>query len=439
MSAVKIKVDRFIIEGGVPLAGEIGISGAKNSALPALAACLLTSEPVTLERIPRVRDIRTMEELLEYNGARVKVADGPVTVDACTITRPEAPYDVVKTMRASSLVLGPLVARCGRARVSLPGGCAIGGRPINLHILGLETLGARIRQEHGYIEAEALDGLKGAEVHFDRITVTGTEDLVMAAVLARGETVINNAAREPEVVDLCALLVKMGAKIEGAGTSIIRIQGVSRLSGARHAIIPDRIETGTFLIAGAITRGDVTVTGCEPEHLRALIAKLEQAGAAVTQPSCGALRVRVSGKLKSVDVRTEEHPGFATDFQPQFMALMTQAEGISIITETIFENRFMQAPELTRMGANIRIDGLRALVAGPAALSGAQVMASDLRDGASLVIAALAASGETTVDRVYHIDRGYEAIETKLAGAGASIRRIHDRRPANPQPEEASA
>ncbi len=439
-------MEKFIIEGGAPLRGEIATSGAKNSALPALAACLLTDEPVTLERIPRVRDIRTMEDLLEYTGARVSlstvVSDGAsncvVKVDAKTITRPEAPYDVVKTMRASSLVLGPLVGRCGRARVSLPGGCAIGARPINLHVSGLEKLGATIRQEHGYIEAAAPQGLHGAEVHFDRITVTGTEDLIMAAVLARGETVINNAAREPEVVDLCALLSKMGARIEGAGTSVIRVQGVGKLSGTRHAIIPDRIEAGTFLIAGAITRGDLIVSGCEPEHLRALIATLEQAGAPVTQTSAGALRVRVPGKLKSVDVTTEEHPGFATDLQAQFMALMTQAEGISILTETIFENRFMHAQELARMGANIRLDGRRALVAGPTPLSGAQVIGSDLRASASLVLAGLAAKGETIVDRAYHLDRGYESIEVKLAGAGARIRRVSDKRAAD-RLEEASA
>ncbi len=419
-------MEKFIIQGGTPLTGEIATSGAKNSALPALAACLLTDEPVFLERIPRVRDIRTMEDLLEHTGARVSVKDGIVEVDAGRIERPEAPYDVVKTMRASSLVLGPLVGRCGRARVSLPGGCAIGTRPINLHVAGLEKLGATIRQEHGYIEAVAPQGLRGAEVHFDRITVTGTEDLIMAAVLARGETVINNAAREPEVVDLCALLTKMGARIEGAGTSIIRVQGVAKLSGTRHAIIPDRIEAGTFLIAGAITRGDLTVTGCEPEHLRALIAMMEQAGAELAQISSDSLRVRVSGKLKSVDVTTEEHPGFATDLQAQFMALMTQAEGISILTETIFENRFMHAQELARMGANIRLDGRRALVAGPMPLSGAQVIASDLRASASLVLAGLAAKGETTVDRVYHIDRGYESIEAKLKGAGARIRRVSD-------------
>ncbi len=434
-------MEKFIIQGGAPLTGEIATNGAKNSALPALAACLLTDEPVTLERIPRVRDIRTMEELLAYTGARVSVggANGSVTVDAKSILRPEAPYDVVKTMRASSLVLGPLVARCGSARVSLPGGCAIGARPINLHVAGLEKLGATIRQEHGYIEALAPGGLRGAEVHFDRITVTGTEDLIMAAALARGETVINNAAREPEVVDLCALLTKMGARIEGAGTSIIRVQGVRKLCGTSHAIIPDRIEAGTFLIAGAITKGDLVVTGCEPGHLRALIAKLEQAGAEVTHDSPGALRVRVRGKLKSVDVTTEEHPGFATDLQAQFMALMTQAEGISILIETIFENRFMHAQELARMGANIRLDGRRALVAGPTVLSGAQVIASDLRASASLVLAGLAAKGETVVDRAYHIDRGYESIETRLAAAGASIRRISDKRPVADKLEEASA
>lgn len=408
----------------MPLAGEIAVSGAKNSALPALAACLLTAEPVTLERIPPVRDIRTMEQLLEYAGARVTVAGERVTVEAGRIEHPEAPYDLVKTMRASSLVLGPMVARCGRARVSVPGGCAIGARPINLHVAALEQLGAVIRQEHGYIEAEAPHGLRGAEVRFDRITVTGTEDVLMAAVLARGETVIHNAAREPEVADLAALLVKMGAQIEGAGTSVIRVTGVAQLRGCAHAIIPDRIEAGTFLIAGAVTRGDVTVTGCEPDHLRALLEKLAGAGVEVTEPAPGALRVSCLGKLISVDVTTGEHPGFATDLQAQFMTLMTQAEGIALITETIFENRFMHALELARMGANIRIEGRQAMVAGPARLSGAQVIASDLRASASLVLAGLAAQGETIIDRVYHIDRGYDRIESKLAAAGARIRRI---------------
>jgi len=383
---------------------------------------------VVLDRIPPFRDIRTMEQLLEYAGASVAVAGERVTVEAGRIEHAEAPYDLVKTMRASSLVLGPMVARCGRARVSVPGGCAIGARPINLHVAGLEQLGATIRQEHGYIEAEAPHGLHGAEVRFDRITVTGTEDLMMAAVLARGETVIHNAAREPEVVDLAALLTKMGARIEGAGTSVIRVHGVSELHGATHAIIPDRIETGTFLIAGAITRGDLLVTACEPDHLRAFLAKLAGAGVEVTEPAPGTLRVRCHGKLTSVDVTTEEHPGFATDLQAQFMTLMTQAEGISLITETIFENRFMHALELARMGANIRLEGRQAMVAGPARLSGAQVIASDLRASASLVLAGLAAQGETVVDRVYHIDRGYDRIESKLAGASARIRRSSDAR-----------
>jgi len=416
-------VDKFLIRGGKPLEGEIAVSGAKNSALPSLAACLLTADRVMLGRIPPVRDIATMQKLIGHIGAKVTVANGCVAIHAAKIKRPEAPYDLVKTMRASSLVLGPLVARCGRARVSLPGGCAIGARPINLHVSGLERLGAEVRQEHGYIEASAPKGLEGASFTFDRISVTGTEDVLMAAVLARGETIIENAAREPEVVDVGALLTKMGALIEGAGTSTIRVQGVEKLHGAEHEIIPDRIEAGTFLVAGAITRGDVTITGCAPEHLRALIEKLTQAGAEVTEPATGALRIRAR-KLASVDVKTEEHPGFATDLQAQFMALMTQAEGISIITETIFENRFMHALELARMGANIRLDGRQAIVAGATPLSGAQVIASDLRASASLVLAGLAAKGETVIDRVYHIDRGYERIEAKLKGVGARIRRV---------------
>jgi UDP-N-acetylglucosamine 1-carboxyvinyltransferase len=417
-------MEKFLIQGGTPLEGEIAVSGSKNSALPALAASLLTGEKVILGRIPKVRDIRTMEKLLAHTGASVKHENGHVVIEAAELHRPEAPYEVVKTMRASSLVLGPLVARCGRARVSLPGGCAIGSRPINLHVSGLERLGATVRQEHGYIEAEAPNGLHGAEVSFDRITVTGTEDLLMAAVLATGETIINNAAREPEVVDLADLLTKMGASIEGAGTSTIRVQGVRKLHGASHTIIADRIEAGTFVIAGVITKGDLTVSGCTPEHLRALIAKLQQCGADVHESAADTLRVRANGKLKSVDMTTEEHPGFATDLQAQFMALMTQAEGIAIVTETIFENRFMHAQELARMGANIRLDGRRAIVAGVTPLSGAEVIASDLRASASLVLAGLAAQGETSIDRVYHIDRGYEKIEAKLAGAGARIRRV---------------
>ena len=417
-------MDKFVITGGTALRGEIPVNGSKNSALPALAAALLTDEPVVLKRIPRVRDIRTMQRLLVDIGSQAQDEGETVRLHTPTIVCPEAPYELVKTMRASSLVLGPLVARCGRARVSLPGGCAIGARPINLHIFGLEQLGAKINQTHGYIEAEALEGLHGATVNFERITVTGTEDLMMAAVLAKGETVLRNAAREPEVVDLAALLRKMGAHIEGAGTSTIRIQGVERLGGAEHTIIPDRIEAGTFLVAGAITGGDVTVTGCDPEHLAALVSKLQQAGAEVTQPDAATLRVRAGARMRSVDMTTEEYPGFATDLQAQYMALMTQAEGIAIIVETIFENRFMHAQELARMGANIRLDGKQAIVAGPRELTGAGVIASDLRASASLVLAALVARGETVIDRVYHIDRGYEKIETKLARAGAKIRRV---------------
>ena len=417
-------MDKFVITGGQALHGTIPANGSKNSALPALAAALLTEEPVTLRRIPRVRDIRTMQRLLVDIGSQMETDGDAVRLETRRIVSPEAPYELVKTMRASSLVLGPLVARSGRARVSLPGGCAIGARPINLHIFGLERLGARIRQAHGYIEAEAPEGLRGTEVNFDRITVTGTEDLMMAAVLARGETVLRNAAREPEVKDLGDLLIKMGARIEGAGTSVIRIQGVEGLHGAEHTIIPDRIEAGTFLIAGAITRGDVTVTECNPEHVSALVSKLQQAGVEVTQPDATTLRVRGSGGLRSVDITTEEYPGFATDLQAQYMALMTQAEGIAIIVETIFENRFMHAQELARMGANIRLDGKEAIVAGPRDLTGAGVIASDLRASASLVLGALVAHGETVIDRVYHIDRGYERIEAKLAEAGAQIRRM---------------
>ncbi len=417
-------MDRFVVRGGVRLEGQVVTSGAKNAALPAMAACLLTSEPVVLFRVPAVRDIRTMRQLLEYCGAAVEENDGALRVTAAAIPRPEAPYELVKTMRASSLVLGPLVARCGRARVSLPGGCAIGDRPINLHLAGLEALGARISQQHGYIEAEAPNGLRGARVHFDRITVTGTEDLLMAAVLADGETVLQNAAREPEVVDLAELLSKMGARIQGAGTSTLRVQGVSRLHGAGHAIIPDRIEAGTFLIAGAITGGDVVVTDCVPEHLGALLAKLRQAGVELSDAGPGALRVRRPGRLLAVDVTTEEYPGFATDLQAQFMALMTQAEGVSVITETIFENRFMHALELMRMGADIRRQGRQAIVTGPRQLTGAAAIASDLRASASLVLAALVARGETVIDRVYHMDRGYERIEQKLGALGARIQRV---------------
>jgi UDP-N-acetylglucosamine 1-carboxyvinyltransferase len=418
-------MDKFVIEGGQPLNGSIETNGSKNAALPALAAVLLTDEPVELTRIPAVRDIRTMQRLLEDIGTKIEERDGVFRAETKTIASPEAPYELVKTMRASSLVLGPLVGRAGRARVSMPGGCAIGARPINLHLAGLEQLGATISQEYGYVEAVAPRGLTGAKIKFDRITVTGTEDLVMAAVLAKGETVLENAAREPEVGDLCALLVSMGAQIEGAGTSTIRIQGVDRLHGTDrpHEIIPDRIEAGTYLIAGAITGGDLRVTRCAPEHLGALISKMQEAGVRVEQEGDSTLRVRANGALRSVDMTTEEFPGFATDLQAQYMALMTQADGIAIITETIFENRFMHAQELVRMGANIRLDGRTAIVAGKHPLTGAGVIASDLRASASLVLAALVAQGETVIDRVYHIDRGYERIEEKLASVGAHIRR----------------
>jgi len=417
-------MDKFVIKGGPKLQGQIPVSGSKNSALPALAAALLTDEPVTLRRIPRVRDIRTMQRLLVDIGSQAQTDGETLRLHTPRIVSSEAPYELVKTMRASSLVLGPLVARTGRARVSLPGGCAIGARPINLHLLGLEQLGARINQAHGYIEAEAPDGLRGALIHFDRITVTGTEDLIMAAVLARGDTILRNAAREPEVTDLCALLTRMGAQIEGAGTSTLHIRGVEKLHGAEHTIISDRIEAGTFLIAGAITGGDLTITGCVPEHVSALVAKLLQAGAEIAQPDATTLQICAPKRLRSVDVTTEEYPGFATDLQAQYMAAMTQAQGIAIVVETIFENRFMHAQELARMGANIRLEGRQAIVAGPSELTGAGVIASDLRASASLVLAGLAARGETVIDRVYHIDRGYEKIEAKLARVGAEIRRV---------------
>jgi UDP-N-acetylglucosamine 1-carboxyvinyltransferase len=419
-------MDKFRIRGGTRLSGELPVSGSKNSALPALAACLLTSDEVTLRRIPQVRDIGTMEKLLAFTGASVDDQGGTVKIHAADITTPEAPYDIVKTMRASSLVLGPLLARHGRARVSMPGGCAIGARPINLHVLALEQLGASIEQTHGYFEATAPNGLHGAVIHFDRITVTGTEDILMAAVLATGTTVLHNAAREPEVSDLAALLNAMGARIEGAGTSIITVHGVERLHGADHTIIADRIEAGTFLLAGAITQGDVLVRDCVPEHIGALIVKMRQAGAEITEEIPGNLRVRAVRRPKAVDTTTEEFPGFATDLQAQYMAWMSVAQGISFITETIFENRFMHASELARMGANIRIEGRQAIVAGEHELTAAQVMGSDLRASAALVLAAMAAKGDTLLHRVYHMDRGYEHLEEKLNQAGAGIERIRE-------------
>jgi len=416
-------MDKFVIEGGHALRGVISVSGAKNAALPVLAATLLTADEVVLERIPKVRDIRTMAKLLESVGAKVEPNNGGDGVRVAQITTPEAPYELVKTMRASSLVLGPLVARCGEARVSMPGGCAIGARPINLHLAGLEKLGAKISQEHGYVRAHAPKGLTGAVIHFDRVTVTGTEDLLMAAVLAKGETVIENAAREPEVSDLADLLTKMGAQIEGAGSSTIRVQGVTELHGATHAIIPDRIEAGTFLIAGALAGDPLTIAGVNAEHVAALTDKMRQAGVEFSFLEDDRIEVQAPEKLRAVDLATKEYPGFATDMQAQFLAMMTQAEGESEITETIFENRFMHVSELLRMGADIALEGHRATVRGRTELSGARVMASDLRASACLVIAALAAQGETVIDRVYHIDRGYERIEEKLSSVGAKIRR----------------
>ncbi len=419
-------MDKFVIRGGNPLLGTIRVSGAKNAALPAMAAALLTSEPVILENIPQVRDIETERRLLSAMGAEVELGYGRAqhrtTICARNLTAPEASYELVKTMRASTLVLGPLVARMGVARVSLPGGCAIGARPIDLHIKGLERLGAEITQEHGYVEARAKR-LKGNRIVFDKITVTGTEDLLMAATLAEGETVMENCAREPEVSDLAALLTKMGAKIEGAGTSTIRIQGVDRLRGAKHRIIPDRIEAATFILAGAMTGGDLMVTACDPHHQTALLQKLEEIGVKF-KVNGESVRVMGDSPLKSSDMSTEEYPGFPTDVQAQYMALMTQSEGTSVIVENIFENRFMHAQELVRMGANIKIEGRRAIVRGKTPLSGAAVLASDLRASASLVLAALVAEGETIIDRVYHIDRGYEHIEEKLRGVGAEMRRI---------------
>ena len=419
-------MDKFVIRGGNRLVGSIRISGSKNAALPAMAAAILTDEPVVLENIPDVRDIQTERNLLVSMGAEVELGYGRAshrtTISCHDLVNPEAAYEVVKTMRASTLVLGPLVARMGRARVSQPGGCAIGARPIDLHIKGLERLGATIKQEHGYIEASA-DRLRGGHIIFDKITVTGTEDLMMAASLAEGETVMENCAREPEVVDLAALLIKMGANIEGAGTSTMRIQGVEELHGARHRIIPDRIETGTFVIAAVLTGGDLTLTNCDPNHLGALIQKLEECGVSITA-SADSMRITNGHQLTAADVDTEEFPGFPTDMQAQYMTLATQAQGTSIITENIFENRFMHAQELARMGANIKVEGRRAVVRGKTSLSSAAVQCSDLRASASLVLAALVADGETIIDRVYHIDRGYERIEEKLKSVGAQIRRI---------------
>ncbi len=423
-------MDKFRIKGGKALRGTVAISGAKNSALPVMAAALLTAEKVTLHNIPKVRDLITMSKLLAFMDAKVTVNGFPSSdyeIEAPKLNHAEAPYELVKTMRASVLTLGPLMARVGVARVSLPGGCAIGARPVDLHLKALEQMGAEIGTSHGYIEARARKGgrLKSAHIVFEKITVTGTENILMAAVLADGETVLENAAREPEVTDLVEMLRKMGAEISGDGTSTLRICGVEKLHGTEHTVIPDRIEAGTFLVAGAITGGELTIANCVPEHLGGVIAKLEQAGVPVDIVNETTMRVRGAKKLVASDVMTEEYPGFATDMQAQYMALATQANGTSVIVEKIFENRFLHASEMMRMGANISVEGHTATVRGPSALSGTVVQASDLRASAGLVLAGLVANGETMIERVYHIDRGYEGIVEKLRGVGAEIERVH--------------
>jgi len=425
-------MDKFLIKGGKPLHGTVAISGAKNSALPVMAASLLTAEKVTLHNIPKVRDLITMSKLLAFMSAKVSVTEIPSSdyvIEAVTLNDAIAPYELVKTMRASILTLGPAIARAGVAHVSLPGGCSIGARPVDLHLSALEKMGAQITMADGYIQAKATGNgkLKGAHIVFEKITVTGTENILMAAALADGETILENSAREPEITDLVIMLRKMGAKISGDGTSTLRVQGVEKLHGCEHSVIPDRIEAGTFLVAGAITGGDLTIENCAPEHLGAVIAKMQQAGVRIDTVSETSLRVRPAEKLVGVDMTTEEYPGFATDMQAQYMALTTQANGASVITETIFENRFLHASEMVRMGANISIDARRAVVRGPAKLSGTTVQASDLRASAGLVLAGLVASGETTIDRVYHIDRGYERIVEKLKAVGATIERVQEK------------
>lgn len=423
-------MDRFRIIGGQPLRGAVRISGAKNSALPCIAAALLTSETVTLHNVPYVRDCMTQRRLLEDLGATVLTPELRThKITAANIEIYEAPYDLVKTMRASVLVLGPLLARFGKAKVSLPGGCAIGTRPIDLHLRGLQQLGAIVELEAGDVVARAPEGgrLIGAEVGFEKQTVTGTENLMMAACLARGRTILRNAACEPEISDLAELLNRMGARVRGAGTTEITIDGVESLGAAEHTIIPDRIETGTFLVAGAITGGEVEIKDCQPEHSTALIAKLRAAGVGVEEVNQSTLRVAADVEnLRACDIETEVYPGFPTDMQAQYMALMTQARGQSIVHETIFENRFMHAAELMRMKAAINIEGTRATVTGATRLAGARVQASDLRASASLVLAGLVADGETIIERVYHIDRGYERIESKLRTLGANIERLRE-------------
>ena len=432
-------MDKLLIRGGHRLHGNVLISGAKNAALPELCAALLTAEPVQLRNVPHLQDVNTVLKLLRSMGVvaqRSDIESDLVTLDASNVSSPEASYDLVKTMRASILVLGPLLTRFGRARVSLPGGCAIGSRPVDQHIKGLQAMGAQITVEHGYIVATAKR-LRGARITTDMITVTGTENLLMAATLADGETVLENAAQEPEVVDLCEMLIRMGAQIEGQGTSQIRIQGVAQLHGAAHAVLPDRIETGTFLCAVAAAGGDVRLLRANPRHLDTVIDKLREAGiqiesgdAVVGAASGGSItgddwiRVRSNGRPRAVSFRTSEYPAFPTDMQAQFMALNCIADGTAVVAETIFENRFMHVNELVRLGAAIEVDGHTAVVRGVAQLSGATVMATDLRASASLVIAGLVAEGETVVERIYHLDRGYDQMETKLRGIGADIERV---------------
>ena len=416
-------MNKLLITGGRPLDGEVHVSGAKNAALPIMCAALLSPEPLAMSNVPKLMDVATMAKLLAQMGVIIaRAADGRMTLRAETIGNPAAPYDMVRTMRASILVLGPLVARCGRAKVSLPGGCAIGQRPVDQHLKGLAAMGVSLSVEHGYIHAEAVR-LKGARILMDLVTVTGTENLMMAATLAEGSTVLENAAREPEVVDLANCLIAMGAKIEGAGTDLIRIEGVSQLHAASHPVMPDRIETGTYLAAAAASRGRIKLTGAAPDTLDATLGKLREAGAKIDCTD-STIELEMTGRPAGVGLRTAPYPGFATDMQAQFMALDAVASGTSVITENIFENRFMHALELQRLGADIAIQGNTAIVRGVDKLQGATVMATDLRASASLVIAGLVAEGETVIDRIYHLDRGYEALEQKLASLGARVQRL---------------
>ncbi len=414
-------MDTIVITGGNRLRGEVRISGAKNAALPVLASTILGGGECVITNVPRVVDVLTMGKLLSIFGAKVSHEGNRAVIKADVIDSTEAPYDLVKTMRASVLALGPLVARWGKAKVSLPGGCAIGSRPVNLHLAGLAKLGADISIEHGYITATARR-LRGARIYCDTPTVTGTENLIMAASLAEGTTVLENAAKEPEINDLVDFLIKRGARIEGAGTDVITIEGVRELQGGDHEVIPDRIEAGTYLAAGAMTGGDVTITHCRPAHLEAVLMKLREAGADV-QTEKERVHITAPGRLRGTDLRTLPYPGFPTDMQAQMVALMTLAEGTSVVTETVFESRFMHVEELRRMGASIRVEGNRLIVTGRSSLTGAPVMASDLRASAGLILAGLAAEGVTEVQRVYHLDRGYERLEEKLRALGATIER----------------